>query len=66
MPLTKSQIIEIQEAAKFNTLGLMEQSKKAAELKKIVADKQREAARPVEVEAAAKLATETKSAKKSK
>jgi len=62
MPLTKAQIIEIQEAARFNTLELMEKSKKQKELKKRVAEAQQKALseKPQEVE---KVTTSVKKGK---
>ena len=51
MPLTKSQIIEVQEAAKFNTLKLMRQAEDQKEFKKTVARKISEATKPAAVKA---------------
>lgn len=43
MPLTKEQIIEIQTAAKYNTLRRKQEQEEANELKKQVADALKEA-----------------------
>ena len=51
MPLTKSQIIEVQEAAKFNTLKLMREAEDQKEFKKTVARKITEASNPEVVKA---------------
>lgn len=74
MPLTKKQIIEIQEAAKYNTLKLMREAENQKEFKQSVAKKINEAMVEKEVEpveavskpAMNKVAPKSKSVKKGK